>query len=71
MVNQTRIIGNQILDWEQCQGLINNKHNLLMGRQSVRDAIVVAETTWEEATDYYHALSIPDRAMVRKSGQQA
>jgi len=51
MENQTRVIGNQILDWQQCQGLIANKKTLLMGRQSVRDAIVVAETTWEEATE--------------------
>ena len=71
MVNQTRIIGNQILDWEQCQGLINNKQNLLMGRQAVHDAVVVADIDWEQATDYYYALSTPDRAMVRKSGQQA
>ena len=70
MENQTRVIGNQILDWQQCQGLIANKKTLLMGRQAVRDAIVVAETTWEEATDFYYSLSTADRSMVRKSGQQ-
>ena len=70
MESITRVIGNQILDWEQCQGLINNKRNLLMGRQVVRDAVMVRDVSWEEAEDFYNNLSTPDRAMVRKSGQQ-
>ena len=51
MENITRVIGNQILDWQQCQGLINNKRNLLMGRQVVRDAVMVRDVSWEEAED--------------------
>ncbi len=70
MENITRVIGNQILDWQQCQGLINNKRNLLMGRQVVRDSVMVRDVSWEEAEQYYNNLSTPDRAMVRKSGQQ-
>ena len=70
MENQTRVIGNQILDWTQCQGLINNKRNLLMGRQVVRDAVMVRDVSCEESEDFYNNLSTHDRAMVSKSGQQ-
>ena len=40
-----------------------------MGRQVVRDAVMVRDVSWEEAEDFT-ITSTPDRAMVRKSGQQ-
>jgi len=70
MESSTKQIGNQILDWQQCQGLINNKQTLIMGKQAVRDAVLVRDTSWEEATEFYYSFETPDRAMIRKSGQQ-
>ena len=42
-----------------------------MGRQVVRDAVMVRDVSWEEAEDFYNNLSTPDRAMVRKSDSKA
>ena len=40
-----------------------------MGRQ-VYVRVMVRDVSWEEAEEFYNNLSTPDRAMVRKSGQQ-
>jgi len=66
----TRIPGNQILTWQQVQGLLANKETLFSGSQLIRQKANIIDTTWAAAKEYYYAHTTAERALIRKTGQQ-